>query len=218
VTVRASLLVLPYFAFIGLGRPDGLLGVGWASTHVDLRVPTDAVGFPLFAGTAGYLTGRRKRASASSGSSVGRRFRPGPARGRLVTGLVAGLSLAGYGGRAGVLVHGAVRAVRRLRRRADRRRPQRVRRQRLRPAAHELLHACFGLGVTIGPLVMTAFVGSVTGAGLGGALLPAGIGVLLTRHGVTVLGPALTVLSAVLLGLYLVLHRPQPDRSTQVAA
>src|SRR5947207_15907892 len=57
-TVRASVLVLAYFAFVSLGLPDGLLGVGWASIHVDLQVPTDAVGFLLFAGTAGYLTSR----------------------------------------------------------------------------------------------------------------------------------------------------------------
>ena len=57
-------------------------------------------------------------------------------------------------------------------------------------------------------------IGQIAGAGPGGALRPTGIGILLTRHGVNVLGPALTAVS----GLYLVLHRPQPDRSTQVAA
>lgn len=40
-------------------------------------------------------------------------------------------------------------------------------------------------------------------AGLGGALLPAGIGVLISRFGVETLGPSLVVLSLLLLGLHL---------------
>jgi fucose permease len=44
-------------------------------------------------------------------------------------------------------------------------------------------------------------------AGLGGALIPAGIGVLLARLGVEALGPSLVVLSVILLGLYAVSRR-----------
>jgi hypothetical protein len=54
----------------------------------------------------------------------------------------------------------------------------------------------------------------VGACGLGGALLPAGIGVLLSRVDVEALGPALAVLSIALLGLYLASARrpaaPQP--------
>ncbi len=42
----------------------------------------------------------------------------------------------------------------------------------------------------------------IGGAGLGGALIPAGIGVLLGVAGVEALGPALVVLSLLLIGLY----------------
>ena len=47
---RVSLL-LAYLAFISLGLPDSLLGVGWPSVSADLRVPLDAVGLLLVAGT-----------------------------------------------------------------------------------------------------------------------------------------------------------------------
>jgi hypothetical protein len=42
---------------------------------------------------------------------------------------------------------------------------------------------------------------------LGGALIPAGLGILITRYGTEVLGPTLAVLSVLLLGLYLAASR-----------
>jgi fucose permease len=55
----------------------------------------------------------------------------------------------------------------------------------------------------------------IAGAGLGGAVLPTGIGILLSRYSVNVLGPALMALSMLLIVLYLVLKRPsirvEPD-------
>jgi fucose permease len=53
---RASLLLLAYLGFISLGLPDGLLGVGWPAIRDEFGVPTAAVGFVLAVGTAGYLT------------------------------------------------------------------------------------------------------------------------------------------------------------------
>jgi fucose permease len=44
-------------------------------------------------------------------------------------------------------------------------------------------------------------------SGLGGALIPAGVGVLIDRVGEQVLGPSLIVLSLLLLGLYAATHR-----------
>ena len=190
---------------------------------MDLRVPTDALGFLLFVGTAGYLTIRQKpaelrlrRPRLRRRLERGRRLCPGSARGRpaappsracrspgyavapalwflVPCALFAGLS--GLTGLTGLTVTGlpiigfSAAPVFPL----------------LTPRTAERVggaHADRAIGLQI------------AGAGLGGALRPAGIGVLLTRHGVNVLGPALTAVS----GLYLVLHRPQPDRSTQVAA
>ena len=51
-----GLLLLAHLAFISLGLPDSLLGVGWPSLSADLGVPLDAVGFLLIVGTVGYVT------------------------------------------------------------------------------------------------------------------------------------------------------------------
>jgi fucose permease len=50
-----ALILLAYIAFIALGLPDGLLGVGWPSMRVDFNVPLDALGMLLVTGTSGYL-------------------------------------------------------------------------------------------------------------------------------------------------------------------
>jgi fucose permease len=151
-TIRTSLLVLAYFAFISLGLPDGLLGVGWASIHVDFHVSTDAVAFLLFAGTAGYLT-----SSVAAGFALAR-----IGVGRLLAGstALASLSLGGYAvapaywfmvpcalfaGFAGGAIDAGLNAYAA---------------NAFGPKHMNWLHACFGLGVTIGPLIMTAFVGT----------------------------------------------------------
>ena len=50
-----ALILLAYIAFIALGLPDGLLGVGWPSMRADFEVPLDALGMLLVTGTSGYL-------------------------------------------------------------------------------------------------------------------------------------------------------------------
>jgi fucose permease len=50
-----ALILLAYIAFIALGLPDGLLGVGWPSMRADFGVPLDALGMLLVTGTSGYL-------------------------------------------------------------------------------------------------------------------------------------------------------------------
>jgi fucose permease len=50
-----GLMVLIFIAFISLGLPDGLLGVGWPSIRSGFQVPLDALGSLLFVSTAGYL-------------------------------------------------------------------------------------------------------------------------------------------------------------------
>jgi len=50
-----GLLLLAYIAFIALGMPDGLLGVGWPSIRATFGIPLDSMGFLLFASTSGYL-------------------------------------------------------------------------------------------------------------------------------------------------------------------
>ena len=53
---KMGLLLLAYIAFISLGLPDGLLGVAWPSIRANFGLPLDALGLLLIASTSGYLT------------------------------------------------------------------------------------------------------------------------------------------------------------------
>jgi fucose permease len=53
---RKGLIILAFVAFIALGLPDGLLGVGWPSIRSTFGIPLDALGMLLFTATIGYLT------------------------------------------------------------------------------------------------------------------------------------------------------------------
>ncbi|MBI9104934.1 MAG: MFS transporter [Spirochaetales bacterium] len=50
----AALIVLSFIAFISLGLPDGLLGVAWPGIHGEFGLPLDALGLLLIFSTAGY--------------------------------------------------------------------------------------------------------------------------------------------------------------------
>ncbi len=51
-----GLIIFAYIAFIALGMPDGLLGVAWPSIRTSFSVPLDAIGMLIPASVAGYLT------------------------------------------------------------------------------------------------------------------------------------------------------------------
>ena len=52
---KFGLIVLAYIAFISLGMPDGLFGVAWPSIREDFGLRLDSVGAFFFAGTTGYM-------------------------------------------------------------------------------------------------------------------------------------------------------------------
>lgn len=52
---KINLLVLAYIAFIALGLPVSLMGVAWPTLRIELGLPLDALGVLLICGTAGYL-------------------------------------------------------------------------------------------------------------------------------------------------------------------
>ena len=52
---KIGLILLIYIAFISLGLPDGLLGVAWPDMRASFNLPLDALGILLFAFTSGYL-------------------------------------------------------------------------------------------------------------------------------------------------------------------
>jgi len=144
---KLGLVVLAYVAFIALGLPDGLLGVGWPSIRASFSIPLDAIGMLLTGSVVGYMT-----SSFISGFLLARL-----GVGRLLAASCAmtGVALIGYtlvpewwmmallGVIAG-LGAGAIDAG-----------------LNTYAAAHfgeglmQWLHASWGVGVTIGPIIMT---------------------------------------------------------------
>jgi fucose permease len=163
--VRTSLLVLAYFAFISLGLPDGLLGVGWPFMADTFHVPTESVGYLLVAATTGYLT-----SSVAAGFLLGR-----VGVGWLLAGSTAAtsLALAGYALAPGLWVvvpcallggfgGGAIDAGLNAYAAAN-----------FNARHMNWLHACFGLGVAIGPLIMTSVISAGSVWRLGYAVVAA---------------------------------------------
>lgn len=145
---RLALIALAFVAFVGLGMPDGLLGVGWPSLRADFAVPLDALGWLLAAGVVGYTTSSFLNGVLLARLGVGRML--------ALSCLLTGLALVGYtvapqwwmvvalgvvaGLGAGAIDAGLNTYV----------------------AAYfgarlmQWLHASWGVGITIGPLLMTA--------------------------------------------------------------
>lgn len=154
MTQRSFLAVLAFVAFISLGLPDGLLGVAWPSIRSTFEVPIDALGLVVAVFTAGYLL------SSFSSGLIMRVLQIGivlaistAAAATALLGfaltpywplLIAAAFLAGFGGGAvdaGLNAYGA---------------------KHFSARTLNWLHASFGLGTTIGPLVVT----TVLNAGL----------------------------------------------------
>ncbi len=144
---KLGLVLLAYIAFIALGMPDGLLGVAWPSIRAGFDIPLDAVGLLLTASVTGYLV-----SSFSSGPLIARW---GVGSVLAVSCALTGAGLIGYtlvpvwwmvvflgifaGLGAGAIDAGLNTYV----------------------AAHfgeglmQWLHASYGIGVTLGPIIMT---------------------------------------------------------------
>jgi fucose permease len=150
---RAGLLIaLAYAAFISLGLPDGLIGVGWPSIRQTYGLPIDALGALLITFTIGYLV-----SSATSGWLLARL-----GVGLLLVGscvatatalLVYGLTLGwwvmiAFGVFSGVGA-GAIDAG--LNTYAA---------NNFDARTMNWLHACFGIGAVTGPAIMTGVLTS----------------------------------------------------------
>ena len=53
--VKVNLLILAYIAFIALGLPISLMGVAWPTLRTELALPLDALGLLFISTTVGYL-------------------------------------------------------------------------------------------------------------------------------------------------------------------
>lgn len=144
---RPALIVLAYVAFVALGLPDGLLGVGWPFIRAGFGIPLDAIGLLLTAAVAGYMTSSFMSGTLLARLGVGKLlalscFLTGtalvgytlvPAWGMMVTlGVLAGLGAGGID--AGLNTYVATHWGEGL---------------------MQWLHASWGVGVTLGPLLMT---------------------------------------------------------------
>lgn len=149
---RAGLLILAYLAFVSLGLPDGLLGVGWPSIRADFGIPTEAVGLLLTASTAGYLT-----SSIVGGFSVARL-----GVGRLLAGstALASIALAGYAGSPALAVMIGCALVLGLGSGAVDSGLNAYAAGAFGSRHMNWMHAFFGLGVALGPLIMTTVLGA----------------------------------------------------------
>lgn len=144
---RIGIILLAFVAFIALGLPDGLLGVGWPSIRANFSVPLDAIGLFLAASVAGYTT-----ASFLSGILLARM---GVGRMLATSCFLTGVALLGYtlvpqwwmmvllGVFAG-LGAGAIDAGLNTYVAAN-----------FGEGLMQWLHASWGVGITIGPLLMT---------------------------------------------------------------
>ena len=56
IKTYAGVIILAYIAFIALGMPDGLGGVAWPTMRADFGQPLDALGMLLVACVIGYMT------------------------------------------------------------------------------------------------------------------------------------------------------------------
>jgi fucose permease len=145
---------IAFVAFVSLGLPDGVLGVAWPFLRHTFDVPLSALGLVLLTGTGGYLV-----SSFLAGPAVAR-FGIGNVL--LVSTALVAVALTCYAitpvfalvvASAFVvgLGSGAIDSAINL-----------FSAERLPPSMVTWLHACYGIGATLGPLIMTAAIGVAT--------------------------------------------------------
>lgn len=148
-----GLALLAFMAYVSLGLPDGLLGVAWPSIRRDFALPLDSLGGLFVSMTIGYLS-----SSFFAGRLVAR-FRLGTLL--ALSTFFAGAALVGYAvapgwwvlvgiGVAAGLGGGGIDAA-----------------LNIYVAAHhgermmQWLHACYGVGAMLGPVIMTLAISSL---------------------------------------------------------
>ena len=147
-----AVLVLAYVAFISLGLPDGLLGVGWPSAAADFGVSTGALGAVTITMTAAYLLSSTSAGFVMDRLGVGRLLATSTA--------LAAAGLAGYAAAPSLPWMSAAAVLAGLGAGAIDSGLNAYAAEEFGPKHMNWLHAAFGLGATTGPLVMTAAITS----------------------------------------------------------
>ena len=145
---RTNLLALAYVAFIGLGLPSSLLGVAWPTLRAELGLPLDALGLLLISSTIGYLTSSFIIARLISRFGIGLLL--------VYSSLLSAVAFIGYtiaptwdfiiimaliGGFGSGLMDAGLNTYLA---------------SEYNEGQMQWLHACFGIGATLSPLIMTA--------------------------------------------------------------
>jgi fucose permease len=144
---KVGLILLAYVAFIALGMPDGLLGVAWPSIRSSFSLPIDAIGLLITAAVTGYLT-----SSFLSGPLIARM---GVGKLLAISCAMTGAGLIGYTlapawwvmvllGVVAGLGAGAIDAGLNTYVAAN-----------FSVGLMQWLHACYGIGAMLGPIIMT---------------------------------------------------------------
>src|SRR5712672_3654554 len=153
-TPRFALLALSYLAFISLGLPDTVIGVAWPSIRDRFGVSQAGLGFVLSVGVAGYNDSSVFAGRAVVALGVGRLLAP---RWALFVPMAAVIGL-GSGAIDAALNGWAARHI---------------------PTRHvNWLHACWGVGATTGPAMMTAVLAHGASYQLGYVLLACALGAM----------------------------------------
>jgi len=144
---KLPLITLAFIAFIALGLPDGLLGVGWPSIRTDFSTPLDAIGMFLIASVSGYIFSSFISGFLLAKLGVGRLL--------TVSCFITGIALIGYtlvpdwwmmvflavfaGLGAGAIDAGLNTYIASY----------------FSERTMQWLHASWGIGITLGPIIMT---------------------------------------------------------------
>lgn len=149
---RASFLtiVLAYAGFVALGLTNSMMGVAWPSIRDTFSQPLDALGIILTASTIGYMSG-----SAGSARVVGR---VGVGTTLAASCALMALAMLGTGGAPAWVVLMAMSLLSGLGAGLIDAGLNTYAATYFSPRAMNWLHACFGVGATVGPAIMTAAV------------------------------------------------------------
>jgi len=139
-------------AYIGLGLPFAALGVAWPSMRHDLDRPLSDLGLVVITFTVGYLLATTTHGRTSTRVGTGPLLVLASALGALAAGTIAGtgqwwllLAASAVLGLSGGILDAALNAHVALHRSGR---------------TMHLMHGGFGVGATLGPLVVTALLGA----------------------------------------------------------
>jgi len=145
---KVNLLFLAYIAFVTLALPTGLLGVAWPTLRTEFLLPLDAMGFLLFSSTIGYLI---------SSFFIGRLInRFGIGLLLMVSSLASAVSLIGYTVAPAWSVIVAIGCIAGFGSGVTDAGLNTYLASEYNEGQMQWLHACFGIGATLSPIIMTA--------------------------------------------------------------